>query len=120
VILRGVTFGVADAVLTPGDKLLLDSVAEVLAERPAELVEIRGHTDDTGDASFNLGLSQQRADAVRSYLIYKGIAADRLSARGLGESAPIASNLTEEGRAQNRRVTLELRPAAPRQPAAGP
>jgi general secretion pathway protein D len=112
VILRGVTFGVADAVLTPGDQLLLDSVAEVLAGRPGELVEIRGHTDDTGDAGFNLRLSQQRADSVRSYLISKGIAADRLSALGLGETAPIASNATEEGRAQNRRVTLELRPAA--------
>jgi OOP family OmpA-OmpF porin len=95
-------------------------VAEVLAGRPGELVEIRGHTDDTGDAGFNLRLSQQRADSVRSYLISKGITADRLSARGLGETAPIASNATEEGRAQNRRVTLELRPAATPGVAPGP
>jgi general secretion pathway protein D len=109
VVLRGITFGLGDAELTPSDKLLLDSVAEILAERAESAVEIRGHTDNTGSAELNQRLSQQRAEAVRSYLISKGIAADRLTARGLGATAPIASNETEEGRAQNRRVTLEFR-----------
>jgi len=108
VILRGVTFELGTAQLTPGDKLLLDSVAEMLASRPDVRAEIRGHTDDIGEEDFNLRLSRQRAEAVRSYLIFKGIAGDRLGATGYGESAPIASNATEEGRAQNRRVTLEL------------
>ncbi len=108
VILRGVTFELGTAQLTPGDKLLLDSVAEMLASRPDVRAEIRGHTDDIGEEDFNLRLSRQRAEAVRSYLILKGITDDRLVASGLGETAPIASNATEEGRAQNRRVTLEL------------
>ena len=114
VILRGLTFGVGDAELTPGDRLLLDSVAEILGARPGVNAEIRGHTDDTGSAQANLRLSELRAEAVRSYLISKGIPAERLVARGLGDTAPIASNETEDGRAQNRRVTIEFRdePAA--------
>lgn len=113
VVLRGLTFGVGDAQLTDADKLLLDGVAEAIANRPGVAVEIRGHTDDEGSAESNLRLSEQRAETVRSYLISKGIAAERLSARGVGDTAPIASNATEEGRAQNRRVTLEFRTPSP-------
>ena len=112
-ILRGITFGLGDAELTAGDRLLLDSVVENLVGRPESMIEIRGHTDNTGAAGFNLQLSQQRAAAVRSYLISKGISAERLTAKGLGDSAPIASNETEDGRAQNRRVTLEFSPMLP-------
>jgi len=108
VILRGITFGVGNAELTPADRLLLDSVALMLTDRPTVRAEIRGHTDSTGSPDANLRLSQERADSVRSYLISKGITPERLTAKGLGQSAPIASNETEDGRAQNRRVTLEL------------
>jgi general secretion pathway protein D len=107
-VLRGITFGVGDAVLTPADRLLLDSVAETLRQRADVAAEIRGHTDDTGNAGFNLELSRARAEAVRSYLVSRGIAAERLRAEGFGEARPIASNATEDGRAQNRRVTLEF------------
>jgi outer membrane protein OmpA-like peptidoglycan-associated protein len=69
--------------------------------------EIAGHTDDTGTEADNLKLSQERAEAVKTFLVkYYGISPDRLVARGYGESLPVASNDTEEGRAQNRRVVF--------------
>lgn len=108
VILRGISFGLADAELTAQDRLLLDSVVDLLVQRPGTRAEIRGHTDSSGDSESNLRLSQQRAEAVRMYLIYNGIEEDLLSATGYGESAPIASNQTEDGRAQNRRVTIRF------------
>lgn len=71
-------------------------------------VEIAGHTDEQGDAAYNQGLSQRRADAVRSYLTSKGVDASRLSGAGYGETQPVADNTTSEGRAQNRRVELRV------------
>ena len=71
-------------------------------------IRIVGHTDDFGPAEDNLILSQDRADAVRRYLIKRGIAADRLEAVGRGETQPIASNETPRGRAKNRRVEFIL------------
>ena len=67
---------------------------------------IEGHTDSVGNDDYNLKLSQRRADAVRQYLVGKGVAATRLEAQGLGEAQPVADNNTAEGRAQNRRVVL--------------
>ena len=69
-------------------------------------VEIQGHTDSIGDAAYNQGLSEKRAKAIMDYLASHGIASYRLSAKGYGETLPIASNDTEEGRAKNRRVQL--------------
>jgi outer membrane protein OmpA-like peptidoglycan-associated protein len=69
-------------------------------------VEVGGHTDSVGSEAYNQGLSERRADAVRDYLMSKGVKASRLTARGYGESRPVASNDTEEGRAENRRVEL--------------
>lgn len=71
-------------------------------------VEIGGHTDNVGDDSSNQVLSDNRAKAVRDWLIENGIAADRLTHKGYGETEPIASNDTEEGRAQNRRTELKI------------
>jgi len=65
-----------------------------------------GHTDSIGTEEYNMGLSQRRADAVRNAMIKLGVAPERLVARGYGESKPIATNSTEEGRAENRRVEL--------------
>jgi OOP family OmpA-OmpF porin len=107
-ILKGVTFQTNSAVLTPQDQLLLDSVATILEQRRQFNVEVRGHTDSTGPDAFNQQLSERRAESVREYLISRGIAAERLTARGLGESEPIADNDTAEGRALNRRVTLNF------------
>jgi OOP family OmpA-OmpF porin len=76
----------------------------VLSENPDVTVEIQGYTDNTGNKATNQKLSQARADAVRTWLIDKGIAADRLTAKGFGSDNPIAPNSTKEGRAQNRRI----------------
>jgi OmpA-OmpF porin, OOP family len=67
---------------------------------------IEGHTDSVGNDAYNQSLSQRRADAVRKYLLDKGVAAARLESKGFGESQPVADNATAEGRAQNRRVIL--------------
>lgn len=107
-ILRGVSFEFDSATLTPSDIQILDSVADILAKRPNFNIEVRGHTDSRGNDAYNLGLSQRRADAVRNHLIENGTPAERLTAIGLGEAKPIADNGTDEGRALNRRVTLEF------------
>jgi outer membrane protein OmpA-like peptidoglycan-associated protein len=67
---------------------------------------VEGHTDNTGSDSYNLKLSQQRADAVRQYLLAKGISGTRIEAKGFGEMQPVGDNATAEGRALNRRVVF--------------
>ncbi|MEN8719821.1 MAG: OmpA family protein, partial [Oceanococcaceae bacterium] len=82
--------------------------ADVLNRYPEMLVEVAGHTDSIGGDAFNQQLSQRRAEAVRQYLIGKGISAERLTAVGYGESEPKATNDNEEGRELNRRVELRI------------
>jgi OOP family OmpA-OmpF porin len=86
----------------------LDQVVRVLEMNPTIKVELHGHTDSIGSDAYNLQLSQKRANAVRDYLVAKGISADRVTAKGMGEADPIASNETPEGRARNRRVELNV------------
>lgn len=87
----------------------LDKVADMLKKDSSLKAEIQGNTDSIGTAKYNMGLSKRRANAVREYLIKKdGIAPDRLTAVGFGESRPIASNKTREGRAKNRRVEIKI------------
>lgn len=105
-VLHGVTFDNDQAVLRPDATAVLDRAVLVLQQWGDVKVEVAGHADSRSTDEYNMGLSQRRAEAVRDYLVAKGIAADRLSAQGYGESRPIASNETEEGRAQNRRVEL--------------
>ncbi|MEL6615700.1 MAG: OmpA family protein, partial [Bacteroidota bacterium] len=88
---------------------ILDTIAETLAEYEQFDVTVGGHTDNTGAADANQALSQQRAEAVVSYLVEKGIAAERLTAVGYGQARPVASNDTEEGREQNRRVDFTVK-----------
>lgn len=83
---------------------ILDTVAQVLKDYPNITIEIQGHTDSVGDADYNYWLSHDRARSVMEYLIRKGIDPARLTYQGYGESCPIASNRTTEGRAKNRRV----------------
>jgi OOP family OmpA-OmpF porin len=78
----------------------------ILRRHPDLIVEIAGHTDSKGSDSYNQALSQRRAEAVREELVAHGINASNLTARGYGESDPVADNATEEGREQNRRVEL--------------
>jgi len=104
IVLTGVTFESGKSVLTPSSTDTLDRVYLVLSENPEVTVEIQGYTDNTGSKATNTKLSQARADAVRTWLINKGIAADRLTAKGFGPENPIAPNTTKEGKAQNRRI----------------
>ncbi|TMQ18127.1 MAG: DUF4398 domain-containing protein [Deltaproteobacteria bacterium] len=89
---------------------LLNEVAQALLDNPAIKVEIQGHTDSQGRASSNLKLSQKRAEAVRTYLIKRSVASDRMVAKGYGKDVPIADNRTSEGRSQNRRVEFVITP----------
>ncbi len=107
VVLEGVNFKHDSAKLTDSAKTVLDGVAETLRARPDMHVTIVGHTDSQGTDAYNMGLSQRRAESVRAYLVSKGVNASNLSARGDGESKPIADNKTAEGRAKNRRVELQ-------------
>jgi outer membrane protein OmpA-like peptidoglycan-associated protein len=93
---------------------ILDEVADVLQQHNELKVEIQGHTDNVGNAAYNLKLSQARADAVRKYLVgKKHIAADRLTSKGYGSMQPLVSNLTEENRQINRRVQFVITQSQP-------
>jgi len=105
-VLEGVYFETAKAVLLPEPQAILDRVAASLAASPDLKVEVAGYTDSRGSRAGNVRLSQARAKAVADYLIGKGIAAGRLTAKGYGPDKPIGDNATEEGRARNRRVEL--------------
>ena len=88
---------------------MLDEVVQVLKAHPEiEHVRVGGHTDSTSTPDHNLKLSDDRAASVKQYLVDHGIAADRLSSKGYGQTRPIADNGTEEGRAQNRRVEIHI------------
>ena len=104
IALDGVVFTTGSATLGSESKEILEKAYTTLARNPSVVVEIRGHTDNSGKRSANLALSQARADAVRNYLIAKGIDATRLTAKGYGPDAPAASNATPEGRQKNRRI----------------
>ncbi len=105
-ILEGVNFETGKSTLTTDSEAILNGVAESLVANDSIRVQVTGHTDNTGSLATNRRLSRARADAVRTYLISKGVAEDRLTARGFGPDQPVASNKTSEGRAQNRRVEL--------------
>lgn len=85
-------------------------LAQVLRDYPDSIAYIRGHTSSEGELEYNIQLSQQRANVVRSELIAAGISPSRLIAEGMGPQDPIASNDTESGRAMNRRVDLHVIP----------
>jgi OOP family OmpA-OmpF porin len=108
VILEGVTFATNSAVLTEASKPILDDAAKGLRQHPKLVVEVQGHTDSTGSPDYNLQLSQRRAESVREYLISQGVSPSQLTAKGYGQTQPIASNSTTAGRAQNRRVVMHV------------
>jgi OOP family OmpA-OmpF porin len=108
VVLRGVNFETNSATLTAAATAILDGVAESLKLRPEAKVVVAGHTDSVGKDAYNLALSKKRAAAVRDYLVGKGVNGDNLSSEGYGETRPLASNDTPQGREQNRRVALEF------------
>jgi len=84
----------------------LDEIARALTQQNGRSITVEGHSDSRGNEEMNMRLSQERADAVRDYLVKQGVPAERISSIGKGESAPIASNDTADGRAANRRVEI--------------
>lgn len=107
---QDILFELNSATLRPDLQRDLNAVARNLIDYPASTIQIVGHTDNTGPAAFNQDLSVRRAQSVASVLRNAGVPAARITAFGRGEDAPIASNLTPEGRAQNRRVEIIITP----------
>jgi outer membrane protein OmpA-like peptidoglycan-associated protein len=104
VVLRNVFFETGSAALLPMSTTELDRLVALLRETPALRIQVSGHTDDVGDDASNQTLSENRAKAVHDYLVQNGITADRLRFKGFGETKPIETNDTPEGRARNRRT----------------
>ena len=105
---RTILFDTGKASLKPESTSVFVDIIRILGEYPNSRFTVEGHTDSVGSASLNQKLSEERANAVRDFLIQEGIAADRLEAAGYGEDRPIASNNTRAGRSQNRRVEINL------------
>jgi outer membrane protein OmpA-like peptidoglycan-associated protein len=106
--MTGVEFETSKATIKQSSYALLDEIAQQFIENPSFIIEVQGHTDNTGKADKNLELSQARADAVRDYLISKGVPAERMTAHGYGQERPVADNKTKAGRAKNRRVEFDI------------
>lgn len=103
-VLENVFFDTDKYILKPQSYIELNKLVDYLNKYPKTKIELHGHTDNQGDAKHNMTLSQNRAKAVTDYLISKGIAKERLSSKGFGDTKPIADNTTAEGRAKNRRT----------------
>jgi OOP family OmpA-OmpF porin len=106
-VLGDVLFGTGSSVIKPGAYYLLDEIAAKLGADPVMSIDIQGHTDNVGSAASNKALSLKRAQAVKNYLVGKGIMPNRMTTEGFGFSKPIALNGTEAGRALNRRVEVK-------------
>ncbi len=105
---ENITFDINSYVIKPQFRNALDSVATVLKTYPDSTIVVSGHTDTTGNDAINNPLSVNRASSVESYLESQGISSSRITSRGFGSKQPIASNATEAGRAQNRRVEIAI------------
>lgn len=105
-----VTFDVDSAQIKPQFRGTLSEVARTLANNPQSYVEVHGHTDSTGAAEYNQGLSEQRAQSVVQFMQSNGVMPQRLFWQGHGERRPVATNDTPEGRQMNRRVELRIVP----------
>lgn len=115
---ENITFDTGRADVKPQFQPVLTRVSQSIQQYPDTVVQIEGHTDSTGAASFNQTLSENRAESVRSYMTQRGVDANRLVAVGYGASRPVADNGTPQGRAQNRRVEVLIVPAQAQQPGA--
>lgn len=108
ITLEGVTFELDSARLTADSRGVLDAIAMDMKRYSQLRIELQGHTDSSGPDRYNLDLSEQRANAVRTYLVEQGVSTSQLSARGYGEGEPIDTNATPDGRANNRRVVMAV------------
>jgi outer membrane protein OmpA-like peptidoglycan-associated protein len=109
-VIKGILFATGKATIQPASFPLLDDAVAVLQLYPTLKIRISGHTDDRGGRELNLKLSGERAGAVKTYLLSKGVADERIQVRGAGPDEPIADNKTPTGRQQNRRIEFELLP----------
>ena len=107
----GVTFASDSANITSSFYSALNGIAQSLNNYPETSIQVNGYTDSTGNDAHNQELSQRRANAVAQYLVAQGVSSSRIVANGFGSSNPIASNSTQEGRLQNRRVEIKILPA---------
>lgn len=105
-----ITFATDQSYISSGFHNTLDAIAQVMNKYEKTYLSVEGHTDSTGKDSYNMTLSEQRAQSVKSYLINDQILAARISTRGYGETKPVASNDTANGRALNRRVEIQIVP----------
>ena len=105
---KTILFDVNKSVVKTQAEFILDNIAKIMNENDDFNFIIEGYTDNTGVAEHNLQLSQERADAIKAYLIWKGVKAKRLEAKGYGQTRPIESNDTERGREINRRVEINV------------
>jgi outer membrane protein OmpA-like peptidoglycan-associated protein len=108
----GINFAYNSATIEPRFRATLDRVASVLSEYNQSYIDVYGFTDSTGSEDYNQGLSERRAASVADYLSSHGVQPARIATRGFGETQPIASNETEEGRAANRRVEIKIVPVS--------
>ncbi|PKP23122.1 MAG: hypothetical protein CVU05_00940 [Bacteroidetes bacterium HGW-Bacteroidetes-21] len=106
--LKDVFFDTGKSTLKPESSPALNELVGLLKAKPTMKIEIAGHTDSDGEDETNIKLSQGRANAVMNYLINKGIASSRLTAKGYGETQPVAGNDTESGKQQNRRTEVRI------------
>jgi len=106
VTLTVVHFALDQSLLTPMAKVKIREAVEKLAQDQEMVVDLNGHTDARGTLSYNRRLSERRARSVQDYMVSLGITVERISAYGFGETQPVATNTTAEGRAQNRRVEV--------------
>jgi outer membrane protein OmpA-like peptidoglycan-associated protein len=106
----GISFDFNSAAIRPEFRPALDQVAQTLASYQSTFVDVTGHTDSIGSVAVNQRLSEQRAESVANYFAIGGVNRARIATRGYGKTMPIASNDTEEGRAQNRRVEIKISP----------
>jgi outer membrane protein OmpA-like peptidoglycan-associated protein len=107
-----ITFATGRSDINPSFAGTLSQVAQTLNGNTQQTINVRGYTDNVGNASFNQQLSQDRANSVSNYLVRNGVSSNRLQAVGYGMNDPVASNATEQGRSQNRRVEISINPPA--------
>lgn len=108
-----ILFATNSSTLMPASQTTLRQIAEVMVKYPETNMIVKGHTDSVGSDDYNQKLSESRAGVVKNFLIGEGVASARITSIGFGKSVPIADNSTEAGRASNRRVEIEVKPAAP-------
>ena len=106
--MSGIQFENGKATIKPNSYQILNDIAKIFIDNPTYMIEVQGHTDNVGKYEYNLDLSERRAQAVRTYLVNKGVPTERMTAHGYGPDRPIDDNKTKAGRAKNRRVEFNI------------